>query len=293
MTHYLSICSIFKNEAEYLEEWLRFYDLAGVDHFYLYNHGSTDDYMAVLAPWIAAGRVTLLHATIDAPQLPAYANCLRTFRDENVWIAFLDIDEFLFSPVQTDLRPFLGPFEREAALVANWVMFGASGHQQKPPGLATLNYTQRCDLNLCTFEPALLKQPGLEAKVPRSYHPVCSHVKSIVNAREVVAVRSAHHFAYQNGHRAVTAEGRPVSGPFSDEVAIESLRINHYFSRSSDELRRKLDRGRADNGSRYDAAAMIARNRLFDEVRDTTIFPLAERVQTAIASSAVIRPALR
>jgi hypothetical protein len=285
MKRYLSVCAIFKDEAEYLEEWLRFYDLLGVDHFYLYNHASTDDYATVLAPWIAAGRVTLRHATMNAPQLPAYSDCLFNDGKENTWIAFLDIDEFLFSPVQSDLRCFLQPFEGEAGVVANWVMFGASGHQHKPAGLMTLNYTQRCDLNLCTFEPALLKQPNLDPKDPRSYHPVCSHVKSIVNTREAIGVWSPHQFAYRDGRLAVTAERRPVSAAVSDEVAIDSLRVNHYFSRSWDEFHRKLQRGRADVGGKYDAAAMIERNRLFDEVHDTTIFPFAQKVQAAITSA--------
>ena len=168
-------------------------------------------------------------------------------------------------------------------------MFGASGHQHKPAGLTTLNYTKRCDLNLCTFEPALLKQPHLDPKDPRSYHPVCSHVKSIVNTREAIGVWSPHQFAYRDGRLAITAERRPVSAAVSDEVVIDSLRVNHYFSRSWDEFHRKLQRGRADIGGKYDAAAMIERNRLFDEVHDTTILPLAQKVQVAITSGGPLK----
>ena len=31
MRNYLSVCGIFKNEAENLEEWLRFYELVGAE----------------------------------------------------------------------------------------------------------------------------------------------------------------------------------------------------------------------------------------------------------------------
>jgi len=285
--YYLSVCCIFKNEAEYIEEWLRFYDLLGVEHFYLYDNVSMDGYADVLAPWIAAGRVSLYHIDMPAPQLPAYSHCILTLGHESRWIAFLDVDEFLFSPIQTDLRHFLEPFENQAAVAANWVLFGPSGHQNKPPGLVTLSYTLRSDTSLCTFEAGLLKQPQLDPLDPRNYHPICSHVKSIVNAQEVVGVYTPHHFAYRNDRLAVSAAGRPIRDSFSDEVAIDVLRVNHYHSRSWEEFRRKIQRGRADGGT-YDAPGMTRVAGLFDRIRDTTIFPLAEKVRAAIASHAPV-----
>ena len=36
----LSICAIIKNENVYLEEWLNYYLLIGVEHFYLYDNES-------------------------------------------------------------------------------------------------------------------------------------------------------------------------------------------------------------------------------------------------------------
>ena len=44
----LSICAIFKNEGHYLKEWIEFHKLQGVEHFFLYNNNSTDDYEQVL-----------------------------------------------------------------------------------------------------------------------------------------------------------------------------------------------------------------------------------------------------
>ena len=48
----LTITAIFKNEGHYLKEWLDYHLLAGVEHFYLYNNDSTDNYKEVLAPYI-------------------------------------------------------------------------------------------------------------------------------------------------------------------------------------------------------------------------------------------------
>ena len=41
----ISICAIFKNEAPFLKEWLEFHLMLGIDHFYLYNNNSEDDYL--------------------------------------------------------------------------------------------------------------------------------------------------------------------------------------------------------------------------------------------------------
>ncbi len=59
MKYYLSICAIFKNEAAYLGEWIEFHRLAGVEHFYLYNNLSDDNYFSVLKYYIDKGTVTL------------------------------------------------------------------------------------------------------------------------------------------------------------------------------------------------------------------------------------------
>ena len=48
----LAIVAIFKDEGKYLKEWLDYHLLAGVDHFYLYNNDSSDDYAEVLAPYV-------------------------------------------------------------------------------------------------------------------------------------------------------------------------------------------------------------------------------------------------
>lgn len=56
--YYVSICAIFKNEAKYLKEWIDYHLIVGVDHFYLYNNYSDDNYEKVLKPYIQRQLVT-------------------------------------------------------------------------------------------------------------------------------------------------------------------------------------------------------------------------------------------
>ncbi len=74
--HYLAACLLFKDAASYLDEWLRFHLRVGVDHFYLYDNDSMDDYESVVRPFVNAGRVTLYTSagsgttTAGLPTLP-------------------------------------------------------------------------------------------------------------------------------------------------------------------------------------------------------------------------------
>ena len=41
---YLAACTIYRDAAEYLPEWIEFHRLMGVERFFLYDNGSADDH---------------------------------------------------------------------------------------------------------------------------------------------------------------------------------------------------------------------------------------------------------
>jgi hypothetical protein len=52
---------MFKDEAPWLKEWISYHhNILGVEHFYLYNNDSSDDYREVLRPWIDQHIVELI-----------------------------------------------------------------------------------------------------------------------------------------------------------------------------------------------------------------------------------------
>ena len=44
MLYTLSVLAMFKNESMIIQEWIKHYIEEGVEHFYLIDNGSTDDY---------------------------------------------------------------------------------------------------------------------------------------------------------------------------------------------------------------------------------------------------------
>jgi Glycosyltransferase family 92 len=59
-----SVCTMVRNEARYIEEWVAYHMLMKVDHFYIYNDRGTDNIEEVLAPYIKKGTFGLFFASL-------------------------------------------------------------------------------------------------------------------------------------------------------------------------------------------------------------------------------------
>lgn len=145
---FLSVAAIFKNESPYLKEWIEYHKLVGVQHFYLYNNDSQDDYYAVLAPYIAAKEVTLIEwpnrpadpsktwSWVFATQVTAYEQAIIRAKGHSKWLALIDIDEFLVPVREQTMVSFLKQCEQAQpnlpAVHILWEMHGTSNVQSIP-----------------------------------------------------------------------------------------------------------------------------------------------------------------
>ena len=125
--YFLAVCAIFKNEGKFLREWLNYYLLAGVEHFFLYNNFSEDDYQEILKPYIDKGFVTLIDWPVPFGQASAYQNCIETYADQANWIGFLDLDEFAVPYETLDLKQWLSRYNKFPIVSCFWKMFGSGG----------------------------------------------------------------------------------------------------------------------------------------------------------------------
>lgn len=215
----LAICAIFKNEAKWLKEWVEYHHkVLGVDHFYLYNNESSDEYQKVLEPFIRQGIVELIdwdssspdHLAsgpfMDAPwsmaQLGAYNNCLKQRALGKVdWVAMIDIDEFIV-PAKgvSHFYSLLAKAKkhRKGTVSIHWKVFGTSGVQ---------------DLG---SQELLTEKLTLRAKED---HPWNSQVKSI-HRPEAVEFCLVH----------IAEKLKPGFGARS--FSPEEVQINHYWART-------------------------------------------------------------
>jgi len=54
------ICPMFRDEEGFLAEFVAYYQMHGIDHVLLFDHGTTDRSFEELKPWLASGFVTIL-----------------------------------------------------------------------------------------------------------------------------------------------------------------------------------------------------------------------------------------
>ena len=131
--YYLSLCTIFKNEAKYMKEWLDFHLIVGFEHFYVYNNFSEDNYKEVLKPYIDKGLVTLTEWPHKAGQMSAYNDCIKQFGDESNWIAFMDADEFAVPKKFADVKSWLKKYEAFPCVLGFFKDFSSSGIMNENP----------------------------------------------------------------------------------------------------------------------------------------------------------------
>ena len=285
--HELAICAIFRNEARYLEEWLTFHHGVGVDHFYLYNNISTDDSLAVLRPWVERGLVTLIDWPPRGQQVEAYGDCIKRFRKRARWIAFIDIDEFLFSPRGPDLKKVLRKYADVSAIFVYWVMFGSGGHVSRPAGSVLEAYTRCLDKESAkedTFDHR--KEPGHVNYVTGW----AQDGKSIINPRLVR--RFIVHKPRDLWHGTTVDENRraPEQRILGASISHSVFRINHYWSRSIEDLTKKVARGRVNSKNPPSKALdrWLARERTLNTAEDTTILDTWRAIQLQTAQKTVV-----
>ncbi len=122
----IAICAIFKDEARFLREWIEYHSMIGVEHFYLYNNNSSDNYIEVLEQYIKSGLVSLYDWPYDQAQMKAYKDFYERHSAEAQWVSFLDIDEFFVPKDDFSLLDWIKKNDRYPVLQVYWKMFGSS-----------------------------------------------------------------------------------------------------------------------------------------------------------------------
>lgn len=291
---YLSAMAAIQNEAPYLEEWLAFCVLEGVEHFLLYDNCSTDEPREVLRPWIEAGIVELFDWPIhwkDAAQTKAYMDALQRLRGRARWAAFIDPDEYLFSPTGKSVAEVLQRYEEHAGIVVNWQCYGTSGHQTRPHGLTIESYTRRARTGWARnqrvksiVDPMLVMAPyGSHLfKVEPPHSLVTEDFKRVRPVRSFKWPRPLRHLAARTPY--LPFDPYSTKGPSPKQVSVGELRINHYVTRSTEESRLKYkDRASMSPRDRRSHARYHDRNEVEDAIlvgRAVAVWEIIARVRS-------------
>ncbi len=233
----LAVVAIFKNEGKYLKEWLDYHLLAGVEHFYLYNNDSSDEYAQVLAPYVEKNLVTLTNISGKGIQMPAYDDAIEKHRFECRYMAFIDLDEFIYPKTGQSISEVVDEiFSRKndaAALGINWQCFGSNGEDKADYSRGVLErFTRRAPSDWFI----ILSKEIMIGNVL---------MKSIVNPRRVDCWWSPHYANYFRNLYSVNSNGVKTLHACSHPIAADKIVINHYHTKSREEYANKVSRGDA------------------------------------------------
>ena len=257
----LAVVAIFKDEGKYLKEWLDYHLLAGVEHFYLYNNDSSDDYQEVLAPYVKANLVTLTDFPGRLTMYPAYNDAIEKYRFECRYMAFIDLDEFIFPKTNRSVvevvDEILAGKENVAALGINWQCFGSNGEE-------TADYTRG------VLERFTRRAPS-DWIISKKYNSNLGniYIKSVVNPRLVDHFVSPHYAFYFGGWKSINTDGKETYQAGNHPICADKIVINHYFTKSKEEyMTKKMPKGSIAVKENYYVMEIFYqydRNEVFDD----------------------------
>jgi len=243
----VALVCIAKNEDNYIQEWIDYNLKIGFDHIFIYannwNYESKNRH------------VTVFQITGTAKQVNAYNDFKDTKSSLYNWVAFFDVDEFLVLKQHKDIKSFLFNYDDCNAIGINWALFGDNGHKwvENNEYSVLKRFTKR---SLPSFN-------------------VNEHVKSIV---KMPSSHLMHVHAIGTTWFNLNKEIR--HGAFNSPVDWSVAQINHYFSKTKEELYFKCNRERADTGTHRkfkehlmylelnDEEDLLARNFMYDEYKE-------------------------
>lgn len=222
----ISVTCVLRDEALYIREWIDYYKLLGVDHFYVYDNKSKDNIKEILRKDIDEQIVTYRYVNAENhPQGQCYTDAIFKYRNQTKYMMFVDIDEFLqirkkgcqFQNIVDEL------FEKDKKISGigfNWLCFGSSGLVHRPKGKVVLSYLNRSDF---------LYEPN-------------KHIKTLCNPRRVFR-GSPHTPYYYKNYYSINEEGTKIYGPFNEHCEYNLFSLNHYAAKSMEEQEMKRKKG--------------------------------------------------
>ena len=215
--YFLSIVAVFKNEAMGMEEWLNHYIMQGVEHFYLIDNGSTDNYKDIFQHY---NNITCIIDPKKHCQTKHYNKYLSSVKKNTEWVAVVDLDEFIYARKGFNkIKDYLFRVTDDVGCISlGWKIFGSNGHIIQPTSIRT-GFTHR--MIGCSEE---------------------------INNKEIIRTNKLLKFRIHS-HKIRKCEKIKLPINNNEESLNESdLHLNHYVVQSRQFFENiKMQRGSADN----------------------------------------------
>lgn len=226
------ICAIAKNEERYIKEWVDYHLWIGFDKIYIYDNNDLNNYSlyGILAKPEYKDKVKIIDCRgLKGYQLDAYNDFIKNYKYNVEWVAFIDCDEFI-TLVDISLYEFLSQKLFSNVILLNWMMYGTNNlkfYADKPVQLRFKVPKYPLDYDTNRHVKSIIKLSSIKGECIFDNNPHCPTLtedNSVVNALGI-KIPLHHHSEY---------------------VVHEKAFIRHYYTKSLQEWKEKVDRGTAD-----------------------------------------------
>ena len=145
------ICTVIKNEHQYLDEWIQYHIHLGIDYIFIFEDLDSDSHSNIINKY--HNNVSLLSVNSilndeerdlvielkltkkSNPQFIYLQNALKFIQKTNIydWCFCIDCDEFITLENANDkLLNILSNYNSYDAIILQWKCYGASGYVNKP-----------------------------------------------------------------------------------------------------------------------------------------------------------------
>lgn len=148
--HEMCVCTMLRNQASFLKEWIMYHTRIGVQRWFIYDNNSLDDIDDVIKLLSMDGNINVTRHVWPwiKTQEAGFAHCALRARDVCEWVGFMDVDEFFHLPTGMSLLDILRNQSRSsnskvAELRVSCHNFGPSGLKHVPTQGVTMGYNCR------------------------------------------------------------------------------------------------------------------------------------------------------
>ncbi len=226
----LSVLAMFKNESMIIKEWLKHYILEGVEHFYLIDNGSTDnyedkikDYMNMIS--LEKDKMRLDYGTQSYLYQKIY---FEKIKKETKWIIIVDIDEYIYS--RNGYENITDVLENLSSKINTiwipWKIFGSNNHKKHPENIID-NFTRRSEI----------------------IDKFLGYGKTIARTEHLLNFGCCGHYIETNNTNIYTSNGDNYYLYDYKDISKLNLHLNHYMLLSEEYYtNNKLNRGGGESG---------------------------------------------
>ncbi len=210
-----AVCAIALNEELYIDEWIDYHLALGFEQICIYDNSKDNSLKSK-----NRDKVTIIHFPGTTKQLEAYNHFIRTNKTRCKWGAFIDIDEFIILKKHNNINDFLNNYDDNDCIGLNWKMFGTSNNT------TYINEPVTKRFQMCSEQ-------------------INKHIKCISKLNKIENFYNPHFPSLINGIIKDT-NNNTISGPYNNDGSDNIACIHHYYTKSEEEFKAKLERGRSD-----------------------------------------------